>query len=95
LAFSFLQVELGYGRCPHAAAGGLPHRRHPGEHPAELDDPQVREREARGLVAARTEHPRTSLHLVTWTPESASGLPEGVRVHPAWQWLLGPFLREE
>jgi len=69
--------------------------RMPGEPPAliqvaaELDDPATREREVRALLAARAEYPRASLHLVTLAPESAAGVPETVRVHAAWQWLLG------
>lgn len=67
----------------------------PGEPPAliqvaaELDDSATREREVRALLAARAEHPRASLHLVTLTPESAAGIPETVQIHPAWRWLLG------
>lgn len=56
---------------------------------AELDDPATREREVRALLAARAEHPRASLHLVTLAPESGAGIPETVQVHPAWRWLLG------
>ena len=69
--------------------------RMPGEPPAliqvaaELDDPATREREVRALLAARAEYPRASLHLVTLAPESAAGVPQTVRVHAAWQWLLG------
>jgi len=65
-----------------------------GEHPvliqvcAELDDPRTREREVRALLAAKEEHPEAELHLVTLTPESATGVPETIHVHPAAVWLL-------
>lgn len=68
--------------------------RAPGQPPAliqvaaELDDPMTREREVRALLAAQAEHPRASLHLVTFTPESATRIPEAVQVHPAWSWFL-------
>lgn len=57
---------------------------------ADLDNAQTREREVRALQAAAVEHPRASLHLITLTPESASGIPDRVAVHPAAVWLLGP-----
>ncbi|MBI4563508.1 MAG: ATP-binding protein [Planctomycetes bacterium] len=56
---------------------------------AELDDPETRRREVRALTEASAEHPRASLHLITETPESAVGIPRGVRVHSAAVWLLG------
>jgi uncharacterized protein len=68
--------------------------RRPGSQPmliqvaAELDDPAVREREVRALLAAHEEHPHTSMHLVTLTPEAAGGIPSTVSMYPAWQWLL-------
>jgi hypothetical protein len=58
---------------------------------AEIDDLAAREREVRALLAAHEEHPRTSMHLVTLTPEAPGGIPNSVKVYPAWQWLLGPF----
>jgi hypothetical protein len=75
--------------------------RRPGQRPllvqaaAELEDRATQEREVRALLAAQAEHPRASLHLVTLTPESPEGIPETVRVFPAWQWLLaGPESEE-
>ncbi len=61
---------------------------------ADLDDQATREREIRALLAARAEHPRASLHLVTLAPESATGVPEPVQVHPAWSWFLAGPARE-
>jgi uncharacterized protein len=58
---------------------------------AELDDPAVREREVRALLAAHEEHRRASMHLVTLTPEAASGVPGSINFYPAWQWLLAPL----
>ena len=68
--------------------------RHPGgeeeliQVSADLDDPATREREARALLAAASEVPRASLHLITLTPESASGMPKQVTVHSAALWFL-------
>lgn len=55
---------------------------------AELADANTRDREIRALLAAQSEHPGASLHLITLTPELAADVPEGIEVHPAWQWLL-------
>ena len=55
---------------------------------ADLDDSVTRERELRALLAAKAEHPRASLHLVTLSPETAIDFPESVQVHPAWFWFL-------
>jgi len=46
---------------------------------ADVDDQDTREREMRALLAAQTEHPRASLHLVTLAPESATAIPESGR----------------
>lgn len=68
--------------------------RPPGERPtliqvaAELADPETRQREIRALLAAKVEHPRATLNLVTLTPEFALDVPEEIVVHSAWQWLL-------
>jgi predicted AAA+ superfamily ATPase len=59
---------------------------------ADLDDPAVKEREVRALLAAREKHRRASMHLVTLTPEAAAGIPDSVSVYSAWQWLLAPLL---
>ena len=75
--------------------------RFPGEPPAliqvaaELTDPTTREREIRALLAAKTEHPRASMHLVTLTPELAGAIPDEIEVHPAWRWLLAAPVRGE
>lgn len=61
---------------------------------AELSDTTTREREIRALLAAKAEHPRASLHLVTLTPELADGIPGEIEVHPAWRWLLAAPARE-
>jgi predicted AAA+ superfamily ATPase len=55
---------------------------------AELDDVATLDREIRGLLAARGEHPKATLHMVTLTPERAGGVPPEITVHPAWRWLL-------
>jgi hypothetical protein len=55
---------------------------------AELTDATTREREIRALLAAKAEHPQASLHLVSLTPELASGIPDEIEMHPAWRWLL-------
>jgi predicted AAA+ superfamily ATPase len=62
---------------------------------AEIDDPSTREREIRALLAAKTEHPGATLHLITLTPERAVDIPAETRVHPAWRWLLAPAPVEE
>lgn len=62
---------------------------------AELDDPATREREIRALVAAKAEHRRATLHLVTLAPELALSVPNEIRVHPAWRWLLASSSAEE
>ena len=55
---------------------------------ADLDDPVVRDREVRALLAAAEEHPRGSLNIVTLHSELASGLPERIAFHSAARWLL-------
>jgi hypothetical protein len=58
---------------------------------ADLGDADTRSREIRALLAAKAEHPRATVHLVTLTPELAAAVPEGIHLHPAWRWLLaGP-----
>lgn len=56
---------------------------------AELDDAVTMDREVRALLGAAREYPEASLNLVTLTPESASGIPAGIAVHSAVNWLLG------
>ena len=55
---------------------------------ADLDAPATTERETRGLLAAASEHPRATLHLVTLEPEHSRDLPKGVSAHAAVDWLL-------
>ncbi|GIX47378.1 MAG: hypothetical protein KatS3mg131_1589 [Candidatus Tectimicrobiota bacterium] len=58
---------------------------------ADLRDKATREREVRALQAAAQEHPRAALYLVTLTPESARGIPEGIQVSNAALWFLEPW----
>ncbi|MBI2960436.1 MAG: ATP-binding protein [Betaproteobacteria bacterium] len=62
---------------------------------ADLDEQATREREIRALLAAKAEHPRASLHLVTLAPESATEVPDSVQVHPAWSWFLAASPSED
>lgn len=62
---------------------------------ADFDDPATREREICALVAAKAEHRQATLHLVTLAPELALGVPNEIRVHPAWRWLLASSSGEE
>lgn len=55
---------------------------------ADLTDAATRGRELRALSEAKTLFPQAPLHLVTLTPEFAANVPQGITVHPAWQWLL-------
>jgi len=50
-----------------------------------LAEPGTAEREFRGLADALPLHPKASRVLVTWNEE---GEREGVRIVPAWRWLL-------
>lgn len=50
-----------------------------------LSDPGTAEREFRGLADALPLHPKARRVLVTWNEE---GEREGVRIVPAWRWLL-------
>ncbi len=59
---------------------------------ADLGEEGTCGREIRALLAAAAEHPRASLELVTLTPEVASGVPEGIRVHDAATWFLDAWL---
>lgn len=56
---------------------------------ANLDAPDVRERELRGLAEAHAEHRSASRHLVSLSPERPGDLPEWVQWHAASEWLLG------
>lgn len=55
---------------------------------AEALDAATEERELRALLAARQEHPRADLTLVTLVPESFHDAPPEIRVADASQWLL-------
>jgi hypothetical protein len=55
---------------------------------AELDHPEPREREVRGLLAAAAEHPGPRVELVTMTPETGRDVPPAIAVHSAAAWLL-------
>jgi uncharacterized protein len=61
----------------------------------ELDDPATREREIRALLAAKAEHRRATLHVVALAPELVLDVPNEIRVHPAWRWLLASSPAEE
>jgi uncharacterized protein len=50
-----------------------------------LAEAETAEREFRGLVDALPLHPDAACTLVTWNEEGAR---EGVRIVPAWRWLL-------
>ena len=62
---------------------------------ADLDASATREREVRALVAASSEHPRATLHLITLTPETAHAIPEEISLHSAVEWFLQPRLESE
>ena len=55
---------------------------------ADLDAPDTRAREVRGLLAAAGEHPQATLHLVTLAATRTPPLPDGIRLYPAAEWLL-------
>jgi predicted AAA+ superfamily ATPase len=55
---------------------------------ADLDDPDVREREIRALREAATEHPRARLHLIALDRPVARDLPRGMTLTTASSWLL-------
>lgn len=55
---------------------------------ADLDLPETRQRETRGLLAAAGEHPQASLHLVALNIDLAAALPDQVRLHSAAAWFM-------
>jgi hypothetical protein len=55
---------------------------------ASLDDPDTRERESRALIEAGRQHRRASLHLVALDAPAVAGMPAGITVHTACDWLL-------
>lgn len=61
---------------------------------ADLSEAGTREREVRALLAAASEYPRATPMIITLTPEAAGGIPEGIEVHDAAIWLLGPSSEE-
>jgi hypothetical protein len=50
-------------------------------HCGDLDAPDARDRETRGLLSAAGEHPRASLHIVALNATGAPPLPGNIRVH--------------
>ncbi|MFQ5799455.1 MAG: ATP-binding protein, partial [Bacteroidota bacterium] len=54
----------------------------------DMDAPDVRDRELRGLVGAFTEHRGSTAHLIVLEPERPPGLPDSVHFHAATEWLL-------
>jgi uncharacterized protein len=55
---------------------------------ADLDSPLTREREIRALLGGAEDFPDASLHIVALDADALHGLPEGVNVHNAFEWLL-------
>ncbi len=55
---------------------------------ADLDVPNVREREARALTEAAREHRRATLHIVSLDPVIAPDISRNVTLHSAAAWLL-------
>jgi len=58
---------------------------------ASLDDPPTREREIRALLEAGRQYRRANLHLVSLDIPAVSGVPAGITVHAACDWLLRGF----
>ena len=56
---------------------------------ASVDDPATLAREVRALQEAMTEHPRaTALILTRESRLPFPALPKGIRILPAWQWIM-------
>ncbi len=55
---------------------------------ADLDTPTTMERESRGLLAAGSEHPKATLHVISLEPEVSKSLPKKINVKAAVDWLL-------
>jgi predicted AAA+ superfamily ATPase len=55
---------------------------------SEIGNPDVRDRELRGLADASAENKNAAAHLVVLDPIQAPGLPKEVRWHAASEWLL-------
>ena len=55
---------------------------------AEMDAPEVREREIQGLVEATIENKTATAHLIVLETERPSDIPKSVKWHPASEWLL-------
>jgi uncharacterized protein len=55
---------------------------------ADVDAPDARERETRGLLSAAAEHPRATLHIVALNATATPSLPGNIRLHHAVEWLL-------
>ncbi|KAF0242719.1 MAG: hypothetical protein FD180_3775 [Planctomycetota bacterium] len=60
---------------------------------AEFDAPETREREFRALLEGKKEHPRASRLVVRLESDAIRGVPAGVEVLPAAEWLLGSSVR--
>jgi hypothetical protein len=56
---------------------------------ADLRDPETLARETRALLAAKKEHRRAALEILTLAPEAATApIPDSITVRPAAAWLL-------
>jgi predicted AAA+ superfamily ATPase len=55
---------------------------------ADMDAPDVRDRELRGLVDALAENKKSTAHLIVLEPERPPDLPDSVHWHAASEWLL-------
>jgi len=55
---------------------------------ADIDAPDVRDRELRGLLDALAQHRNSTAHLIVLEPEPPADLPGSVRWHAASDWLL-------
>ena len=55
---------------------------------ADMDAPDIRDRELRGLVDALTEQRNVTAHLIVLQPEPPANLPNSIRWNAASDWLL-------
>lgn len=56
---------------------------------ADIDTPDVRDREVQGLIDALADHNNATAHLIVLVPEPPMNLPPSIRWHAASEWLLG------
>jgi predicted AAA+ superfamily ATPase len=56
---------------------------------ADIDKPDVRDRELRGLADALDENKRSTAHLIVLAPERPPNIPDSIHWHAASEWLLG------